>query len=288
MAVAFSDYTKNNLLDWWYRNQTWSVPTTMYWRLFTANPNWATGVGGTEHTGTGYTQYGNDCTCATFWTVASQGANGGYRMTNTGTSGGTDVSWTAGSDWAAITGVGLYDSNLVGGNLILGGAFSADPGNGDTIRISSGAIDIDFDVTTKAGIISYVIEQMLKKLANLTPGSPPTTQYVALYTTAPDIKDGSGSAEVSVTGTAYARTSLTPASGWDAASGGAIQNAAQIDYTLATASWGTVVGAAIVDTASGAPTHYHAVDAFTGVVMDSGDDFYIADGAFDIAFTDTV
>lgn len=286
MAVAFSNYTKNQMLDWWFRNQTWSVPATMYWRLFTTSPNWATGAGGTELSNTGYTQYGNDCTLATFWAVASQGANGGYRMTNTGTSGGTDVTWTTGADWAAITGVGLYDSNLVGGNLILGGAWAADPGNGDVVRISSGAIDIDLDVSVKAGISTYSLQQMLLKVANLSPQAPETAQYVALYTTAPDIKDGTGSTEVS--GGSYTRASRTPASGWDAAATGATENAGQIDYATATAAWGTVVASAVVDNASGAPNHYLAVDSFTGVVMDNGDDFYIADGQFDLAFTDTV
>lgn len=288
MAVAFSNYTKNQLLDWWFRNQTWSVPSTMYWRLFTTSPNWATGAGGTELSGTGYTQYGNDCTLANFWQVASQGSYGGFRMTNTGTTGGTDVTWTAGSDWTAITGVGLYDGNLVGSNLILGGAWSADPGNGDTVRISSGAIDIDLDVTSNGvGFTSYTIENMLKKVANLSPASPFTSQYVALYTTTPNVKTGATGTEVSTSGTAYTRASLTPATGWDAAATGATQNANQIDYSTATASWGTVVGSAVVDTASGAVGNYLAIDAFTGVVMDNGDDFYIADSAFDLAFTDS-
>ena len=287
MPVAFSNTAKNNLLNWWFRNQTWSVPTTMFWRLFTANPNWATGAGGTELSASGYTQYGNDCTLANFWQVASQGANGGFRMTNTGTTGGTDVSWTTGTDWPAITGIGLYDGNLVGSNLILGGAWSADPGTSDLVRISSGAIDIDLDVSAKLGLASYTIEQMLRKVAGLSTDAPLTTQHVALFTTAPDIKSGAGGTEVSVSGTAYARTALTPSSGWTAAANGAIENAAQIDWALATAAWGTVNASAVVDTASGAITKWLAVDPIPSRIMDAGDDFFIAAGDFDIAFTDT-
>lgn len=289
MAVAFTNYTKNSLLDWWFRGQTFTVPATQYWRLYTANPAWDTGSGGTELAGgTGYTTGGNDCTAATFWEVASQGANGGYRLTNTGTTGGTDVTWTASADWSAITGVALWDSNA-GGNMLAGGSWAADPGNGDTVRISSGAIDLDLDVSAKAGLTSWVVQQFLLKLGNLTPGTPPANQYVALYTVAPDIKDGSGGTEVSDSGTAYSRTQLTPiATAWDAASSQAMDNSAQIDWATATSSWGDVVASAVVDTASGAPTHYHAVDAFSAVTMDNGDDFYIAAGAFDLAFTDVV
>jgi hypothetical protein len=43
-----------------------------------------------------------------------------------------------------------------------------------------------------------------------------------------------------------------------------------------------VVASAVVDTASGAVTKWLAVDAFTGILVDSGDDFYIAAGDFDI------
>jgi len=278
--AGLSDWAENGLLDWWFRNQTFTIPATCYWRLYSANPNFETGVGGTEMVATGYTAGGQAITMSGWWSVASQGANGGYRLTNTGS-----ITWSCGAaDWEAVTGVGLWTSNS-GGSLILGGAYSATPGNGDTVRIAAGAIDHDFDVTTKAGVTSYVNEQFAKKLGAATPDAPPTTQYIALYTVAPDIKTGAGGTEVSTSGTAYARTSLTPATGWDAAAAGATQNAAQIDWTLATATWGAggVVAAAVVDTASGAPSHYHAVDSFTAVLVETGDDFYIADGAFDLA-----
>lgn len=155
------------------------------------------------------------------------------------------------------------------------------------MRISSGAIDIDLDVSAKVGLTSYTIEQMLRKVAGLSTDAPLTTQHVALFTTAPDIKSGAGGTEVTTSGTAYARPALTPSSGWTAAANGAIENAAQIDWALATAAWGTVNASAVVDTASGAPTKWLAVDPIPGVIMDSGDDFFIAAGAFDIASVGT-
>lgn len=275
--AGISNYLENGLLDWWLRNQTLTIPATCYWRLYSANPDWETGTGGTEMSGTGYTAGGQAYTMSGGWSVASQGSNGGYRLTNT-----TGVTWTCGSDWPAITGVALWDSNS-GGNMLFGGSYSADPGNGDTVRIAAGAITIDFDVSAKAGLSSYSNQQMAKKLGAATPDSPLTTQYIALYTTAPDIKDGSGGTEVSTSGTGYSRISVTPASGWDAASGGATQNAAQIDWSTATAAWGTVVAAAVVDTASGTVNKWIAIDSFSGVEIGNGDTFYIADGDFDIS-----
>lgn len=275
--AGLSDWAENGLIDWWFRGQTLTIPATCYWRLYSANPNWETGVGGTEMVATGYTAGGQGITMAGWWSVASQGSYGGYRLTNTGS-----ITWTCGAaDWEAITGVGLWTSDS-GGNLILGGAFSGTPGNGDTVRIAAGAIDIDFDVSTnKHGFSGYVNQQFAKKLGADTPGSPPANLYVALYTTLPDLKDGSGAVEVSESGTAYTRTAID--TGWDAASGGATANTAQIDYTTATGTWGTLKGAALVDTSTGAPTHFHAVKGFSDTLMETGDDFYIAAGDFDMS-----
>lgn len=277
--MSLSDYTENGLLNWWFRNQTFTIPASCFWRLYSANPNFETGAGGTEMVGTGYTAGGQGITMAGWWSVASQGANGGFRLTNTGS-----ITWTGGSDWPAITGAALWDANSAG-NLLFGGPFAADPGLDDTVRIAAGAIDFDFDVSVKGGLTSYSNQQMAKKLGSDTPDAPLTTQHVALYTTAPDIKSGAGAVEVSTSATAYARTALTPGTAWAAASGGATSNVAQIDWALATASWGTVAASAIVDTASGAPTKWLAVDAFSGVLIGTGDDFFIAAGDFDLTIT---
>jgi len=254
----------------------------MYWRLFTANPNWATASGGTELTGgTGYTTGGQAVTINTFWATAPASQGTGYRITNTGTT-GASCTWTASADWSAITGVGLYAANT-GTDLILGGSWSADPGNGDTVRISSGAIDIDLDASNASGLTNYLVQQFLRKVSGLSTDTPPSNYYVRLYTTVPNVKTGATGTEV--TGGSYAAANVASPFA-DAASAGATQNAAQVDYATATANWGTVLGAAITDAT---PTNFYAVDAFpSGVVMDNGDDFYIADGAFDLSFTDTV
>jgi len=285
--AGLSTWAENTLLNWMFKGTAWSVPSSFYVRLYSTNPtDWEGDSSGlltgspVEMVASGYTQYGlayNNGTSGDNWTIASQGANGGYRLTNDNA-----ITWTAtAADWENITGVGVFDGNASGSHLLFGGAFSSAVGNGDTVRVAAGAIDVDFDVTTKAGLTSYVNQEMAQKLSGDNTLTPPATLYVALFTTLPDIKSGATPTEVSTSGTAYSRTSIAQA-GWNTSTAGAIDNTSQIDYTTATASWGNVAGAGLVDSASGAWTNAYAFDGFTAVTMDSGDDFYIAAGAFDI------
>jgi hypothetical protein len=75
----------------------------------------------------------------------------------------------------------------------------------------------------------------------------PPTIYVALSTADPT-DDGSGLSEPS--GNAYARKQ-TSAGDWNAASGGALDNANEIAFNEATGSWGTITHFALMDAASG-------------------------------------
>lgn len=73
----------------------------------------------------------------------------------------------------------------------------------------------------------------------------PTTPFkLALFTSDPTETGGAGT-EVSASGTAYARQTIT----FTTESGGAASNSAQIDFPAATASWGTVTHIAIYDSA---------------------------------------
>lgn len=77
-----------------------------------------------------------------------------------------------------------------------------------------------------------------------------STVYAALFTTAPTTAYTSGSptgVEVSTSGTAYARQSAT----FGAPASGVTSNSTPINYSAATASWGTVVAVGIFDAASG-------------------------------------
>ena len=71
------------------------------------------------------------------------------------------------------------------------------------------------------------------------------TVYVALYTTSPT--SSGGGVEVSTSGTAYARQSVTNTSGsWTATSAGVKSNVNLIDFGTATSNWGTIVAGTIM------------------------------------------
>lgn len=125
---------------------------------------------------------------------------------------------------------------------------------------------------------SYLKDAMLKwmKNASLTGtafagATPPTTHYVALFTTNPTDDDGTGAVEVS--GGSYARASVTASSGYSAISGSGtaahqISNSGTITFATPTANWGTVIGIGIYDAASAGNLLYW--NSITSQVIDSG------------------
>jgi len=74
--------------------------------------------------------------------------------------------------------------------------------------------------------------------------TPPSTIYIALFTADTGLEENNPTSEVS--GGGYARQAVT----LTAASGGSTSNSTDIEFPEATASWGTITHAAIVDHAS--------------------------------------
>jgi hypothetical protein len=111
------------------------------------------------------------------------------------------------------------------------------------------------------------------------PFTAPSTLYLALFTADPG-ETGSFTAEISSTGTAYARQSVTFA----AASGGSCTNSATVTFPIATASWGTITHVAITDSATrgaGNILFYSAVT--TSKLIDVSDQFQITSGNLTIS-----
>lgn len=125
---------------------------------------------------------------------------------------------------------------------------------------------------------SWVKDSLLTLLKNgtltstLFAGStPPTTHYVALFTTNPTDDDGTGAVEVS--GGSYARASITAATGYSAISGSGasahqISNSGVVTFATPTADWGTVVGIGLYDASSSG--HLLFWDAITSQVISTG------------------
>lgn len=75
------------------------------------------------------------------------------------------------------------------------------------------------------------------------------SQYVALFTTAPD---EAGAGGVEVTGGSYARVSYAPGAGaWAEGAAGVFTNTGLITYPQPTANWGDVVAWALMDAPTG-------------------------------------
>jgi hypothetical protein len=293
-----SNFTEQNFLDFYYRRAAVFTVAGLYTRLFTtSHTDWDAGTGGTELSGTGYAQYGQAAAAGTTnWNTAATQGNG-YRTVNKAVAA---FSWSVGSDWAALNGAGIYDGNLVGSNLLWGSTFTTprDPASGDTFRLhngSTGLMNFDLDVTTAAGITNTAKQALLNHIFYGDTGQVPATAYIALYTSASALNHytGASGTEVSTSGTAYARHSVTSSTAWHAAAsvgtGFHIHNGSAFNsFAAATAAWGAIRYAALVDTASGAIGSYYAIDQLAAdVQIDLGDTFSIAADGFLISIDES-
>lgn len=100
----------------------------------------------------------------------------------------------------------------------------------------------------------------------------PTTWYIGLFTTDPG-ETGSGT---EVSGGSYARTAVTLS-----VSGNLATNSAAVEFTAATASWGTITHIGVMDASTAGTMIVHAaLDASKAIA--TGDVFRIPAGDLDI------
>ena len=102
----------------------------------------------------------------------------------------------------------------------------------------------------------------------------PTSWYLALFTSNPD-EDGSGT-EVSGTGTAYARQSVS-----FTVSGNTASNSAAVEFPTATASYGTVTHVGVYDASTAGNLIAYAA-LTTSKAIDTGDVLRIPASDLDI------
>jgi hypothetical protein len=112
-----------------------------------------------------------------------------------------------------------------------------------------------------AGMSDYLENKLIDFVFRGQTFTPPTTLYVALFTTA---DNDAGSTRVEVSGGAYARAAIaSSAANWAATNGpgvttpassgntGTTSNNNAIPFPTPTANWGTVQGIGIMDAATG-------------------------------------
>ena len=123
----------------------------------------------------------------------------------------------------------------------------------------------------------YLEDKLLKHAFTNTTYTPAATMYVGLYTAAPT--DAGGGTQVS--GGSYARVSVSfSVSG----TGTLCTNSAAVEFTAATASWGTIVAVGVFD-ASTAGNLLAWADLTVNKTIDTGDIFRIPAGDLDITLS---
>jgi len=123
----------------------------------------------------------------------------------------------------------------------------------------------------------YLENELLDHLFGKGSYTPPTI-YIALSTSDP-LDDGSGISEPS--GGAYARVQ-TAAADWNTAASGATENANDITFPTATASWGTVTHFAAFDALTGGNMLFHGT-LTASKTIDSGDTAKFTAGDLDVS-----
>ena len=124
-----------------------------------------------------------------------------------------------------------------------------------------------------AEMSNYLENALINATLRNTSYTSPTTVYVGLYTTDP----GEGNTGTEVSGTSYARQSVT----FGSPSNGVSTNSAAVEFPQAGGSWGTVTHIGILDAStSGNLLYYTALDA--SKTIDTGDVFRIAIGSLSV------
>lgn len=121
----------------------------------------------------------------------------------------------------------------------------------------------------------YLEDKVLKHVFTNTAYTPASTLYIALYTVAPT--DAGGGTEVSTSGTNYARQSAAFTVSGTSPTQAA--NTSAVEWGTASASWGTIVAAAVFD-ASTAGNMLAWADLTNNKTIASGDVFRFPASSF--------
>ena len=101
-----------------------------------------------------------------------------------------------------------------------------------------------------AAISTYLANKLLDHTLRNVAYTPPSTVYLALYTSNP----GAGDTGTEVSGGGYARQVVT----FNPASAGQVVSSADVVFPVATASWGTITHVGVRDAATGGNLLYYA------------------------------
>jgi hypothetical protein len=231
-----SDWQENKIINRLMRGDAWTPPTTGYLALMTTLPTDA--GGGVEVSGGSYARQAIAFNSSN-WTASATG--GPVANINA-------ITFPkATALWGTIVGFALYDASS-GGNLLWFKAMTNESvPAGNTKFFAAGnlsfALSGDFSDYLRSGLLNLLFRGDAFTF--------PTNFYFALMNT--NAISSGGGAEVSTSGTAYARQVVPQGTGdWTLATAGVSGNVAVIAWSLATGSgWGSVQGIAVYDAGSG-------------------------------------
>jgi hypothetical protein len=123
----------------------------------------------------------------------------------------------------------------------------------------------------------YLELKLLDHSLGTTAFTAPTNVYLSLHTGSPG-DDDSGANEVSTSGTAYGRQTLSFA----AASGGSAATDATVTFSAATANWGTISHIGVYDASTAGNLLYHGA-VTTSKTIETGDTFQVSSGNLTIS-----
>jgi len=235
---SLTDFAENELLDH-VCNAAYTPVATVYLALATADPtDAATGASMSEVPNSG----------AYARTAITLGAAASRRVTQSGvvTFPQANGAWGTVSHWVIV------DTATHGaGNVLAHGAFAVAKAivSGNTPSIASAEVYVEYSANEISDYLSNkLLDLMFRNVAYAKPDT-----YVALVTVA--VTDGmTGSTITEPSGGAYARKQVNINGGasptWDLAASSLVDNTHAVTFAQATASWGTIVGVAIVDAAT--------------------------------------
>lgn len=128
-----TNYLENKLLDHTLGKAAYTMPTTVYLALFTADPTETGSIAGEVPTGVGYSRQA----ITTTMSVAASGSSANSGAITFGPATGS---------WGTVSHVGIMDASTAG-NMLLYGALSVSKtiASGDSLQIAASQLSITFN-----------------------------------------------------------------------------------------------------------------------------------------------
>ncbi len=238
---SLSNYAENALLNHIF-GSAYSRPATVYLALCTADP-------GEAATGASMNE------CADSGSYARKAVTFGAASARRVTQSGAVTFDQATGALGTVSHYAIVDSGTYGaGNVLAYGAFSPSFAveSGNTPSIESGQIYVEISASSGEGVTTQLCNWLLDMMFRNQAYAQPTTYIALLDSAGADGDTTLTTAGKECSGTGYARVLVNKAGGsspaWNAVSGGATDNAADISFpTVGAGGWSGLVGRASVD-----------------------------------------